>query len=52
MTKEERQHWIDRWNRLKPSYTIDGLMWKGKRDMAVKIWGGKPLTPKRDEKVY
>ena len=37
MTKEERQHWIDRWNSLKPS---------PKRDMAIKMWGGKP---KRDE---
>ena len=40
MTKEERQHWIDRWNRLKSS---------PRRDMAVKIWGGKPLKPKRDD---
>jgi len=40
MSKEERQHWIDRWNRLKPS---------ARRDMAIKIWGGKPLKPKRDD---
>jgi len=33
MTKEERQHWIDRWNSLKPS---------PKRDMIIKMWGGKP----------
>jgi len=33
MTEEERQHWIDRWNRLKPSPA---------RDMTIKIWGGKP----------
>ena len=33
MSKEERQDWIDRWNRLKPSPT---------RDMTIKIWGGKP----------
>ena len=48
MTKEERQHWIDRWNSLKP-LPKDGLMWKGKRDMIIKMWGGKPLKPKRDE---
>ena len=29
MNKEERQHWIDRWNRLKPS---------PKRDMIIKMW--------------
>jgi len=33
MSKDERQHWIDRWNRLKPS---------PQRDMLIKMWGGKP----------
>ena len=37
---EQVQYWIDRWNRLKPSPT---------RDMVIKMWGGKPLKPKRDE---
>lgn len=39
MNEEEKQHWIGRWNRLKPS---------AKRDMAIKMWGGKP---KRDDKA-
>ena len=34
MNKEEIQHWIDRWNTLKPS---------PKRDKVIKMWGGKPL---------
>jgi hypothetical protein len=29
MSKEEIQHWIDRWSRLKPSPT---------RDEVIKIW--------------
>ena len=32
MTKEEKQYWIDRWNKLKPSPQID---------MTIKMWGGK-----------
>jgi hypothetical protein len=40
MTKEERQHWIDRWNSLKPS---------PKRDMIIKMWGGKPNTKERTD---
>ena len=43
MTKEERQHWIDRWNSLKPS---------PKRDMIIKMWGGKPNTNVLDRKAY
>lgn len=38
MTKEERQHWIDRWNRLRSSHT---------RDAVIKAWGGKPNTKER-----
>jgi len=38
MTKEERQHWIDRWIGLNSSY---------KRDMVIKIWGGKPKSDER-----
>ncbi len=38
MTKEEKQHWIDRWNRLRPSPT---------RDAVIKAWGGKPNTKER-----
>lgn len=37
MNEEEKQHWIGRWNRLKPS---------AKRDMAIKMWGGKPFKTK------
>ena len=37
---EQVQHWIERWNRLKPSPT---------RDIVIKMWGGEPLKPKRDE---
>ena len=33
MTKQEKQHWIDRWNKLKPSSV---------RDAVIKAWGGKP----------
>ena len=33
MKKEEKQHWINRWNKLKPSL---------QRDMVIKMWGGKP----------
>jgi len=29
MSKEQIQHWIDRWKTLKPS---------SKRDMVIKIW--------------
>ena len=32
MTNQEIQHWMDRWNKLKPSPT---------RDMVIKMWGGK-----------
>ena len=38
MTKEERQHLIDRWNSLKPSPI---------RDAVIKAWGGKPNTKER-----
>ena len=40
MSKEEIQHWIDRWNRLKPL---------PKRDMVIKIWGGKPNNTNENE---
>jgi len=33
MNKQERQHWIDRWSKLKPSL---------KRDMVIKLWGSEP----------
>ena len=29
MSEQEKQHWTDRWNRLKPS---------PKRDMIIKMW--------------
>jgi hypothetical protein len=37
MNKEEIQHWIDRWSRLKPS---------PQRDMVIKIWS-KNLNQKK-----
>lgn len=36
MSKEEIQHWINRWKRLKPS---------PRRDMAIKMW--EELKPKQ-----
>jgi len=41
MNKEEIQHWINRWNTLKPS---------PKRDKVIKMWGDKPLKPQNNEK--
>ena len=38
MSKEEIQHWIDRWKNLKPS---------PKRDMVIKIWSGLLKTKQR-----
>ena len=38
MSKEEIQHWIDRWKTLKPS---------PKRDMVIKIWSRLLITKQR-----
>jgi len=45
MSDKEREEWINRWKKLKPS---------AKRDMVIKLWGGniKEATPEEEDEFH